>query len=117
MRWQEEVTLTGYEMQWTVRYFLHMSHKWVLKYDDGPGGNSSTGSTPGGSSYTGTGTPGGSSATGTGTPGGATSIGTGAGHSLGAIAYSNRKHAIWMDIMNKADSTFKRCNPAYDSPL
>ena len=29
MRWQEEVTLTGYEMQWTVRYFLYMSRKWI----------------------------------------------------------------------------------------
>ena len=25
MRWQEEVTLTTYEMQWTVRFFLHKS--------------------------------------------------------------------------------------------
>ena len=90
MRWQEEVTLTGYEMQWTVRYFLHMSRKWVLKFDGHP-------LAPGGSSDTGT--------------------GTGTTHSPGAIAYSNRKHAIWMEIMNKADCTFKRCNPAYDSPL
>lgn len=28
MRWQEEVTLTTYEMQWTVRYFIHKSKFW-----------------------------------------------------------------------------------------
>ena len=32
MRWQEEVTLIGYEMQWTVRYFLFMSRKWVMPH-------------------------------------------------------------------------------------
>ena len=30
MRWQEEVTLNTYEMQWTVRYFWHMSNRWDL---------------------------------------------------------------------------------------
>jgi hypothetical protein len=29
MRWQEEVTLTSYEMQWTVRFFSHKSQKWA----------------------------------------------------------------------------------------
>ena len=28
MRWQEEVTLTTYEMQWTVRYFAYRSKNW-----------------------------------------------------------------------------------------
>ena len=28
MRWQEEVKLTTYEMQWTVSFFVHYSHKW-----------------------------------------------------------------------------------------
>lgn len=28
MRWQEEVTLTTYEMQWTVRYFTNKSKFW-----------------------------------------------------------------------------------------
>lgn len=28
MRWAEEETLTGYEMQWTVRHFLFNSDKW-----------------------------------------------------------------------------------------
>jgi len=27
-RWHEEVILVTYEMQWTVRYFLHKSNKW-----------------------------------------------------------------------------------------
>jgi hypothetical protein len=27
-RWQEELTLTGYEMQWTVRHFQHQAGKW-----------------------------------------------------------------------------------------
>ncbi|KAF8805303.1 hypothetical protein BYT27DRAFT_7224958 [Phlegmacium glaucopus] len=29
MRWEEQVTLTSYEMQWTVRYFLHKSCAWA----------------------------------------------------------------------------------------
>jgi hypothetical protein len=86
MRWQEEVTLTGYEMQWTVRYFLYMSQKWAYTSDDGI-----------------------SNTTGTGT--------TEENLSIGAIAYWSRKHAVWQHIMKKADSIFRRCNPAYDSPL
>lgn len=27
-RWKEETQLVQYEMQWTVRYFLHESHRW-----------------------------------------------------------------------------------------
>ncbi|KAM6491255.1 hypothetical protein JOM56_013494 [Amanita muscaria] len=27
-RWQEELLLVTYEMQWTVRYFLHQTTKW-----------------------------------------------------------------------------------------
>jgi hypothetical protein len=34
MRWQEEVTLTTYEMQWTVRYFIYKSQKWSMIVDD-----------------------------------------------------------------------------------
>lgn len=30
MRWQEEVTLTSYEMQWTVKYFHYRSQTWML---------------------------------------------------------------------------------------
>jgi hypothetical protein len=29
MRWQEEVTLTTYEMQWVVRYFAYKSKIWA----------------------------------------------------------------------------------------
>jgi hypothetical protein len=93
MRWQEEVTLTGYEMQWTVRYFRQMSTKWVIPSDL---------STP--------------------AQGTSASGGSGSGmplHSLtgGAIAYWNRKKAVWEDLMKKADIVFQGCNPAYDSPL
>ena len=28
MRWREEVTLTGYEMHWVVRYLLNKSRTW-----------------------------------------------------------------------------------------
>ena len=28
MRWQEEVTLTTYEMQWTMRYFVNQCKNW-----------------------------------------------------------------------------------------
>lgn len=31
MRWQEEVTLISYEMQWTVRYFLYKSREWAVR--------------------------------------------------------------------------------------
>ncbi|KAF8802066.1 hypothetical protein BYT27DRAFT_7008681, partial [Phlegmacium glaucopus] len=30
MRWEEQVTLTSYEMHWTVRYFLHKSRAWAI---------------------------------------------------------------------------------------
>ena len=29
MRWQEEVAITTYEMQWTVRFFSHKSMMWA----------------------------------------------------------------------------------------
>lgn len=95
MRWQEEVTLTGYEMQWIVRYFQYMSGKWVLPqvntlFSTGTGTQSSFGT-----------------GTGTGTP----------ILSAGAVAYWNRKKSVWENVMKKADSSFKNCNPAYDSPL
>lgn len=37
MRWREEVTLTGYEMQWTVRYLLHMRNVWDRRGVTGTG--------------------------------------------------------------------------------
>jgi hypothetical protein len=39
MRWQEEVTLTTYEMQWTVRYFDYMKRKWC-RNEEGSAENS-----------------------------------------------------------------------------
>lgn len=81
MRWQEEVTLTGYEMQWTVRYFLYMSRKWVI-------------------------------------PPPASGISFDSLNlSKGAIAYWNRKRAVWEEFMRKADRKFRGCHPAYESPL
>jgi hypothetical protein len=37
MRWQEQVTLTTYEMQWTVRYFSHKSKGWAEGAGTGAG--------------------------------------------------------------------------------
>jgi hypothetical protein len=31
MRWEEEVMLTTYEMQWTVAFFANNSDKWVMQ--------------------------------------------------------------------------------------
>lgn len=28
LRWEEEVILVGYEMQWTVRFFVHKQEVW-----------------------------------------------------------------------------------------
>lgn len=92
MRWQEEVTLTGYEMQWTVRYFQHMSRKWELPSNSSGIGPSSSGSSSSG-------------------PDMAITL------SNGAIAYWKRKQAVWEDLMKKADNIYRKCHPAYDSPL
>jgi hypothetical protein len=86
-RWQEEVTLTSYEMQWTVRYFVYMSRNWVLH------SRTSFGSGTGGAGTI---------------PGNLTT---------GAIAYHKRKRAVWEDLTKKADGIFRRSNPAYQSPL
>lgn len=37
MRWQEEATLTTYEMQWTVRFFVHNSEMWNRVQETGAG--------------------------------------------------------------------------------
>jgi len=89
MRWQEEVTLIGYEMQWTVRYFRYMSSKWILSSDHDmlPIADSS--------------------GTGTGPP----------VLTAGAVAYWKRKYAIWNDLCSYADGLFRRCNSAYESPI
>ena len=43
MRWREEVTLTGYEMHWVVRYFLNKSQTWDhLISGTGTGGSTGT---------------------------------------------------------------------------
>ena len=31
-RWTEELTLVGYEMQWTTKYFLNCSAKWQARF-------------------------------------------------------------------------------------
>jgi len=31
-RWQEELTLVGYEMEWTTRYFLYRAGKWQTQF-------------------------------------------------------------------------------------
>jgi hypothetical protein len=33
-RWQEELMLVGYEMEWTTRYFLHRAEKWQAQLGD-----------------------------------------------------------------------------------
>jgi hypothetical protein len=101
MRWQEEVTLTSYEMQWTVRYFRYRSQTWMLPE----------------STRTGNRRPG----TGTGT-GIFNDTGIETGTSItkltsGTMAYRTRNQAIWEELMKKADCTFSRLNDAYQSPL
>jgi hypothetical protein len=78
-------------MQWTVRFFLYTSRKWVLP----PGTSTGTGI----NNNTGTGTfpiqkltP-------------------------GAMAYQRRKQAVWEDLATKADRLFTRANIDYQSPL
>lgn len=90
MRWQEEVTLTGYEMQWTVRYFFHMSRKWAIPTMTDQGCSSGIGTASGPDILNLT---------------------------PGAMAYWKRKQGAWEVLMRKADSLFKKCNPSYDSPL
>ena len=38
-RWKEETTLVGYEMEWTVRYFLYQSELWKGRAFDCPDTN------------------------------------------------------------------------------
>jgi hypothetical protein len=37
MRWQEEATITRYEMQWTVAFFIYNSEKWGKLSGNSPG--------------------------------------------------------------------------------
>ncbi|KAF8957920.1 hypothetical protein BDZ97DRAFT_1591460, partial [Flammula alnicola] len=32
-RWAEELNLTKHEMQWTVRWYVHMAEKWKARRD------------------------------------------------------------------------------------
>ena len=93
MRWKEEVTLTGYEMQWTIRFFSFMSKKWILPTVVSP---------PLGR---------GSLLSDTGPDPRIPNL------SIGAIAYWKRKRATWDGLVKKADTIFKRSHPAYESPL
>ncbi|KAF8797508.1 hypothetical protein BYT27DRAFT_7125484, partial [Phlegmacium glaucopus] len=87
MRWQEQVTLTSYEMQWTVRYFQYQSCSWVVS-DPGTDTGINTGAVSGTQPQ-----------------------------SAGAVAYGQQKQAVWEDLMIRADRTFARFNLAYQSPL
>jgi hypothetical protein len=107
MRWQEEVTLTSYEMQWTVRFFLHKSKTFEVPPHT-PTGIPITSGT-----ITSTGTNIDMDIdTGTSTNDISNCIPT-----PGSIAYRRRKQAIWEELMFKTDRIFTRVNNAYQSPL
>jgi hypothetical protein len=86
-----------YEMQWTVRYFLHRSGKWT------PPQQSSMG-TDDGSAHA-----------------GHTLVIGSAGHiqnlSAGAKAYANRQHTTWHRFALTADQAFQSANSNYYSPM
>lgn len=83
--------MIGYEMQWTVRYFQSMSRKWAIPERTGTGSSSGTGKN-------------------------ITTSDTGT-LTTGAIAYHYRKHAMWEELMIKADHVFASSNNSYQSPL
>lgn len=131
MRWKEQVTLISYEMQWTVRYFSYMSHKWdppipahmSTGTDLGSGSSISLGifSNSGFGIDARSGTETGSlispsifSNTFEVSPRSGTGNNT---FSPGGMAYRMRKRAVWEDLRKKADSIFRYINPAYESPL
>lgn len=89
MRWQEEVSLTTYEMQWTVRYFTHKSSFW-LETQNKPAEPILTS---------------------------AELNLTSAKVNPGARAYAKRKESTWLRLALKSDKTFKIINKAYKSPL
>ena len=47
-RWSEEAILVGYEMQWSIRYFLHKAQQWDNLCDTG---NESSSLAPGPAAY------------------------------------------------------------------
>jgi hypothetical protein len=87
MRWREEVTLTTYEMQWTVRYFTHKSIGWADRFNNTAQPRAPSNSKNDSAEY------------------------------AGALAYSNRKYSTWNQLAIKSDRIFKICNNAYKSPL
>jgi hypothetical protein len=131
MRWREQVTLTTYEMQWTVAYFRHMSKKWVFMSGTAKNADPADpcqNATYAGATISGSGQNAGSAGAGAGAGSpeisGHTSFGmnksasTGqCSQSAGEISYARRKHDIWVDITKKADSFFRSANLAYQSPL
>ena len=88
MRWQEEVTLTAYEMQWTIQYFINKSEFWSniknIPADDPVSMNVDV-MVPIDNS--------------------------------GALAYAKRKHWTWYQLAQKSDKTFRYINTAYKSPF
>jgi len=91
MRWGEEVILTTYEMQWSVRYFIHKSKFWAE--NNTLPGISVDQLDPINLNF------------------------SGAENNAGALAYAKRKQSIWYQLALKADRTFKTINNAYKSPL
>ena len=88
MRWQEEVTLTTYEMQWAVRYFTHKSIFW-----SGLQNSPAEHSTPDENNL------------------------SRLPDRAGALSYAKRKYSTWFQLAQKSDRTFKIVNNAYKSPL
>lgn len=101
MRWKEEVTLTTYEMQWTVKYFAFNSEKWSNIRD-------SSAKLPrlGADNYNQV----------------AEDFSFGSGEKKGylvpgVLAYAKRKVATWRSHSIKSDRIFTLINDAYKSPL
>jgi hypothetical protein len=124
MRWREEVTLTTYEMNWTVSYFRHMCNKWLIV----PGNERNASASSAGIYPVGAGVyqsnAGGSSnhpntaTTGPGNFAGIPRVSSRqANYSAGEFAYARKKLDIWEDITKKADRIFRSANSAYQSPL
>ena len=93
-------------MQWTVRYFCYRSQSWRLPEDTRTESICSSSGTSTGM-FRDTGMDTGISTTKTLDP----------KLTTGTIAYQRRNHAIWEELMNKADCMFARLNDAYQSPL
>ena len=92
MRWKEEVTLTTYEMQWTVRYFDFKSRLWA-----GSTHQDADSSSP---------------------VAGPSHQSAEENHiSAGVLAYRRRKQSTWLHLAKRSDRTFILINNAYKSPL